>query len=76
VKKGRKVNESFWEDGFFAKAVSEEEMKEKAKTIHMKHDEDMRFSCRKCTRKISAHNKDWHDGMCDECFDKEYFPEK
>ncbi len=28
---------------------------------------------KKCNKKISAHNKDWHDGMCDDCFHKEYF---
>ena len=25
--------------------------------------------------KISLHNRDWHDEMCDECFDEAYFPE-
>ena len=36
----------------------------------MKHDEEMNFNCKKCKKKISAHNNDWHGGMCDECFDE------
>ena len=67
---------TFWEDGAFIESVSAEEMKEKEKTIHKKHDEDMNFNCKKCNTKISAHNKDWHAKMCDECFDKEYFNEQ
>ncbi|MBU4245932.1 MAG: hypothetical protein ABIF85_03065 [Nanoarchaeota archaeon] len=31
---------------------------------------------KKCNKKISAHNKDWYGGMCDDCFNKEYFPDK
>lgn len=45
-------------------------------TFHKKHNEDMNFSCKKCNRKISAHNKDWHEGMCDDCFDKEFLSKK
>ncbi len=65
--------DDFWEEGSFSETVSPEELKEKVKTLHRKNTEDMNFSCRKCSRKISAHNKDWHAGMCDGCFDKEYF---
>jgi DNA-directed RNA polymerase subunit RPC12/RpoP len=36
----------------------------------MKHDEEMNYSCKNCKKKISAHNNDWHGGMCDECFNK------
>ncbi len=64
---------SLWDDGFFAESVSPAEMKEKMKTMHKGHSEDMNFSCKKCNKKISAHNKDWHDYMCDECFNEEYF---
>ena len=39
----------------------------------MKHDEEMNYNCKKCNKKISAHNKDWHDGMCDDCFNKKYY---
>lgn len=39
------------------------------RTFHMKHDEEMDFSCKSCGTNISAHNKDWHGGMCDKCFD-------
>ena len=65
--------DSFWAKGSFSETVSSEELKEKIKTLHKKSNEDMDFSCRKCNRKISAHNKDWHAGMCDDCFHKEYF---
>ena len=59
-----------WEDGFFAETVSPEEAKEREKTIHKKHDEDINYNCKECNQKISAHNRDWHAGMCDGCFDK------
>jgi hypothetical protein len=60
-------------DGSFAEPLGPEEIKLKMKTFHKKHDEDMSFYCRRCNKKISAHNKDWHDSMCDGCFNKEYF---
>ena len=62
----------FWEKGFFAETVDPKGREERMKTFHMKHDEEMNFSCKKCSGKISAHNKDWHGGMCDECFNQEY----
>ncbi|MBI2970896.1 MAG: hypothetical protein HYY37_00580 [Candidatus Aenigmarchaeota archaeon] len=75
-KEGRKKdNGSFWSGGSFTQTMDSREMKEKMKTFHTKHDEDLHFSCKACNAKISAHNKDWHDGMCDGCFDKAYFPE-
>ncbi len=67
--------DKFWAGGFYAEAVDHNEDKEKMKTFHKKHDEDMNYNCRECNKKISAHNKDWHDGMCDECFNKKYFPD-
>ena len=63
-------DDDFWSEESFIESVSEEEMKEKEKTIHKKHDEDMNFNCAKCNEKISAHNKDWHAGICDDCFNK------
>lgn len=65
----------FWEKGAYAETLSSKESDERMKTFHMKHDEDMRFNCRACKAKISAHNKDWHDGMCDDCFNKKHFPD-
>ncbi len=70
-----KPGENFWADGSFAETISTEEMNEKMKTFHKRHDEDINFNCKKCDKKISAHNKDWHAGMCDDCFNKAYFPE-
>lgn len=61
-----------WEEGYFAQTMGSAEMEEKMKTFHKRHDEDMNFGCKKCSKKISAHNKDWHDGMCDDCFNMEY----
>ena len=69
IKKKAPKSESFWEEGYFAETMSSAEMNEKMKTFHKKHDEDMNFDCDKCGKKISAHNKDWHGGMCDTCFD-------
>lgn len=68
--------DDFWEKGYFAQPIGPEEMKEKIKTFHMKHDEEMNCNCKKCNKKISAHNKDWHDGMCDDCFDKAHYKRK
>jgi hypothetical protein len=67
--------EKFWSKGSFVQSMSKEEAEEKEKTIHKGHDEDMNYNCKECNKKISAHNKDWHDNMCDDCFDKRYFPE-
>lgn len=68
---GEKLPEedSFLAEGSFIESVSLEEMKQKERTIHMKHNEEMDYNCKQCDVKISAHNKDWHAGMCDKCFD-------
>ena len=72
--KKKEVNQDeFWSEGYFAQTMSSEDMKKKMRTFHMKHDEEMDFNCKKCSKKISAHNKDWHDEMCDNCFNKIYF---
>lgn len=62
--------EEFWAEGSFIESVSSEEMKQKERTIHMKHNEEMDYNCKQCNVKISAHNKDWHAGLCSKCFDK------
>jgi len=67
--------ESLWSEGSFAETLGPLDIKEKMKTFHMKHDEDMNYSCNKCGKVISAHNKDWHAGMCDSCFNKEVYDE-
>lgn len=76
MKKIKKEDDGVWSDGCFAQTTSPEEMKRKMKTFHKKHDEEMNFNCRKCKKKISAHNKDWHDSMCDDCFNETYFKEE
>jgi len=77
MENGKKEDkESIWSEGYFAQTMDSEEMEKKMKTFHKKHDEDMNFNCKKCNAKISAHNKDWHDGMCDNCFNNIYFPEE
>ena len=65
----------FWSKGAFAETLGLNE-KERMKTFHKKHNEDMNFNCIRCNKVISAHNKDWHDRMCDKCFDEQYFPEE
>ncbi|MFH1916038.1 MAG: hypothetical protein ABIJ21_02125 [Nanoarchaeota archaeon] len=65
-------NDSFWAKGSFAETVGPDA---NMRTFHMKHDEEMNFDCKECNTKISAHNKDWHDRMCDDCFNRKYFPE-
>ena len=66
--------ESIWSEESFAETLGPEHAKAKMRTFHMKHDEEMNFNCLKCNVKISAHNKDWHAGMCDNCFNEKFFP--
>jgi len=74
MKKDKIENEknNLWEEDSFIESLSPEEVNEKMKTFHKGHDEDINFNCSKCDKKISAHNKDWHSGMCDECFNEKY----
>ena len=72
VKNNKQENDSLWEEGYFAETMSSKDMEEKMKTFHKKHDEDRNFNCRKCNKIISAHNEDWHNGMCDGCFNKKF----
>lgn len=69
-------NDDLWAPNSFVQSMSPAEMEAKSKTIHMKHDEDVNYDCRKCNAKMSAYNRDWHDGMCDRCFDATYFPDE
>ncbi len=61
----------FWADSSFAETISDEEWELKKRTFAMKHTEEMNYNCKQCSGKMSAHNKDWHAGLCDRCFDKE-----
>ncbi len=61
-----------WEGGAFMETLGPQDMQEKMKTFHKGNDEDMNYNCKKCNKKISAHNKDWHNNMCDDCFNEEY----
>ena len=70
-----KENKPFWKRGNFIQRLSADDHNERMKTFHKKHEEDMKFNCKDCQKKISAHNKDWHNGLCDDCFDRVYFPE-
>lgn len=72
-KSAKNEENSFWEEGSFAETLSSDEAEERMKTFHKGHDEDMNFNCKECNRKISTHNKDWHAGMCDGCFDKKVY---
>ena len=64
------TEDDLWEEGSFAETMGPKDVKKKMRTFHMKHDEEMNYNCRECNVVISAHNKDWHDGKCDKCFDK------
>ncbi len=54
---------SFWAEDSFMETMSPEEAKLRERTTDMKHNEEMNYNCKQCKIKISAHNKDWHDGM-------------
>ena len=62
--------DSLWTEGSFMESCSPEDWELKKRTFYMKHDEEMSYNCKQCNFKISAHNKDWHAGMCDKCFDE------
>ncbi|MBU1201162.1 MAG: hypothetical protein KJ583_01620 [Nanoarchaeota archaeon] len=65
--------DELWEDGAFIETLGPKDIQEKMKTFHKKHDEDMNYNCKKCNKQISAHNKDWHNSMCDDCFNNQHF---
>lgn len=73
-KKQQNKEDELWNPNSFVQSISKEEASSKMNTFHKKHNEEMNFNCRKCNKVISAHNKDWHDEMCDDCFNKNYFP--
>jgi len=62
--------DDLWEDEAFTETISVKDMNDKIRTITMDHDTEMNFNCSVCNTKISAHNKEWHAGMCDTCFDR------
>ena len=69
-------NDDLWEEGSFIETVSPYDLKDKMRTFHMKHDEEMNYNCKRCNIKISVHNRDWHAGMCDNCFDEIVYRKK
>lgn len=75
TKKEKNEDENFWSEGYFYETTVSRDLKSKMKTFRKGHNEDMNFNCKKCGKKISAHNKDWHTGMCDDCFNKRSFQE-
>ena len=60
--------DELWKEDAFMETLGPQDMKEKMKTFHMKRDEDVNYDCRNCNKKISVHNRDWHNHMCDDCF--------
>ena len=62
--------DELWAESSFCQSMSKEEMEKNMKSFDMKHNEDMNYNCKQCEKKTSLHNRDWHDGLCDECFDK------
>lgn len=65
------MENELWSKGCLIETIDSETVKKRIKTLDKEHDEDMNFNCKKCDKKISAHNKDWHASLCDVCFNKE-----
>ena len=63
---------NLWAEGAFIESVGPDDSG-KMRTFHMGHDKEANYNCKKCDKNISAHNRDWHDGMCDKCFNNEHF---
>jgi hypothetical protein len=55
--KAERESDRLWHSGVYIGSVSSEEMKKIKKTFHKSLKEDMDFNCKKCNKKISAHNK-------------------
>ena len=71
---GEEIDENeLWDEKDFFEDINKKQIKIKMRSFHMKHYKEMNFNCKVCNTKISAHNKDWHNEMCDNCFDKKYF---
>lgn len=41
----------FWEEGYFAETMGPKDIKEKMRNLHMKHDEEMDYDCKKMQHK-------------------------
>jgi hypothetical protein len=70
LKKEQLGEESLWAEKTFSETLGDKDLEQKLKTFHKRHDEDMNYNCKNCNLKISAHNKDWHAGLCDDCFNR------
>ncbi|MEK6953929.1 MAG: hypothetical protein AABX01_02905 [Candidatus Micrarchaeota archaeon] len=75
MKKGKSAKvqtgeKSIWAEKDFSETLGDKDLKLRLKTFHKGHDEDMNYFCKNCAATISAHNKDWHAGLCDNCFGK------
>ena len=62
--------DGFWAEGSFAQTIGSKEMEGKTRTFYKKHDDEINYICKQCKAMISAHNRDWHNGLCDTCFDR------
>ena len=71
--KKRRSGGTLWAGGSFIQAIGPGDMKEKMKTFHGDDNKEIVAACRKCGKGISAHHRDWHDCLCDGCFDREHF---
>ena len=67
--------DELWDEGTFMETLGPRDIQERMKTFCKGHDKDMNYNCRKCNKKISAHNRDWHNNMCDDCFNNQHFKE-
>jgi hypothetical protein len=62
--------DNLWAEGSFSETMGPKDWELKKRTFLMKHNEEKDYDCKQCNTKISAHNNDWHAGLCDKCFDK------
>ena len=66
--------EELWSEGGFIKSINpnDPDFKEKMKYFEQDPNEELKFSCKKCNKKIGIHNKKWHEEMCNACFFNEH----
>lgn len=69
--------ESFWSEGSYIQSIDADDpgFEEKIKYFDENNDSAKDFKCKKCEAKVGKHNLYWHEGMCNNCFFDNYFPD-
>ena len=77
MKNEEKDIDEFWSEGEYIKPLDENDLniQEKMKYFDEANDSPKEHNCKKCNVQIGKHNLYWHEGFCNKCFFKIYFPD-